>query len=282
MDGVRFMVESLLNRLWNLPESAWVLVLGALAGLAVLAALIWKIIRSEEGFLFGYGDWVVGKWQAVSENPAEGCRVREQPGQPPAGRQPKRDATGLKKALEVKSNVLTLSRLLDGDLVCMMTSRPQDWNERAMRAVQTLVSGATRIVRPTGRCRCGFFILDEHDERYLIMAAGEGYGGSKRPRLAIDCSCAGRAFLTGECYYCKDTATDPVYYQSNPGKRDFRAIACIPVKAGMSVFGVICLDAEQPGAFTQEDFVHLEALAVKLAAFCALFSMQAGHQALAE
>lgn len=269
-------MADLLIVLWRHPLA--VPVAGAV--LAVfLIALLWKIVRSQEGFLFGYGNWVVGKWQNAGGGAA---RAAAQPSAAVAQAAavpdptPKRDVSSLKRALQLTGNVMTLSRLLDGDLAYMMMHDAGEWQTKLHKALQTLVSGVTRVVHPAGRCRCGFFILDD-DEQYLALAVGEGYNFTKRPKLALEHSCAGRAFLSGEPYYCRDTATDPVYFHSERGSREqFHSIACVPVRAGQAVFGVICLDAEQANAFTTEDFAHLEVFAAKLAVFCAFHALQVG------
>lgn len=260
----------ILNRLLS---STWFVALLGAAGVTYFGALLWKILKADEGFLFGYGNWVVGKWQAVQnsvrQSSGDGRKAEQAPKEP----QRKKDGKHPHQPLKVKDNVLTLSRLLDGDLAFLMMNDSSEWETKVLRALQTLVSGVTRVVYPAGRCRCGFFILDD-EEQHLVMVAGEGYIGSARPKLALEHSCAGRAFLTGEDYYCRDSATDPVYWHSARGNRDFRSIACVPVRAGRAVFGVICLDAAEPEAFKPDDFLYLEVFAAKLAVFCAFHTLQ--------
>jgi putative methionine-R-sulfoxide reductase with GAF domain len=240
-------------------SNPWLMAPAIAVALAFLGTVLWKVIRSPEGFLLGYGNLVFGKWQS-------GTQAKTVPADDWGWR--KRDPGSLKRLLWQQANVLKLSRTLDGDLAYLML-HDADWEPKLGRALQTLVSGVTRIVQSAGKCRCGFFILDD-SEQHLELAVGEGYRGQLRPKLALERSCAGRAFLTGEDYYCRDVATDPVYWQSTRGSREFRSIACVPVRSGQAVFGVICLDAERPNAFTADDFVHLETLAAKLAVFCAV------------
>jgi putative methionine-R-sulfoxide reductase with GAF domain len=259
-------------------SSTWFIVLVGILITIYLGACLWKILSSEEGFLFGYGNWVVGKWQDVKEavRPAS---VKPDPS-PESGAsrftfepQRKRELVALAEELQVQANVLKLSRLLDGDLALLMTDDGIDWENRVLRALQTTVSGLIRVVRPAASCRCGFFILGD-DEEHLVLVVGEGYTGHKAPSLALEQSCAGRAFVTGDKYYCRDIATDPVYFPSTSGNRSFRSIACVPVRAGKMVFGVICLDAPESGAFSTEDFSYLELFATKLAVFCAYHTRQ--------
>ncbi|HYF91678.1 MAG TPA: GAF domain-containing protein [Symbiobacteriaceae bacterium] len=266
--------------LFDLIRNApWLASVAALVGAAFVGALLWKILRSPEGFLFGYGNWIIGKWQTASPRP-----VQEQspsPGAVPMRQEPKRDVNALRHAYNLQGSVLTLSRMLDGDLAYLMMHDAGEWEPKILKALQTLVSGVTRVVHPLGRCRCGFFILDD-SEQYLDLVVGEGYQGLQRPRLAVERSCAGRAFLTGEDYYCRDVTTDPVYFHSTRGNRDYRSIACVPVRAGQAVFGVLCLDAEQSDAFTPDDFAHLEVFAAKLAVFCSFHALQVGVCSLDE
>ncbi|MDF2627481.1 MAG: hypothetical protein K0R39_1312 [Symbiobacteriaceae bacterium] len=249
----------------------------SLVGALFVGALLWKILRSSEGFLFGYGNWIVGKWQASSSAPAQPVQtsVQAAPALTAEKPEPKRDLQALTRAYNLQGSVLTLSRMLDGDLAYLMMHDAADWEPKILTALQTLVSGVTRVVHPVGKCRCGFFILDDTEE-YLELVVGEGFQGNTRSRLAVERSCAGRAFLTGEDYYCRDVSTDPVYWQSARGARDFRSIACVPVRAGQAVFGVLCLDAEQPNAFTTDDFANLEVFAAKLAVFCSFHALQMG------
>jgi putative methionine-R-sulfoxide reductase with GAF domain len=250
-----------------------------------LGAFLWKILSSQEGFMFGYGNWVVGKWQAVRGTvvaqpvATANANVVVMPTQlsssssaSPAGGAPE-------PSLHQERSVLTLSRVLDGDLAYLVVNHTHDWDAKVMQILETLVSGVTRVVHLAGQCRCGFFILDD-EEKHLELVSGEGYAGMRRPRLDLEGSCAGRAFLTGEDYYCRDIETDPVYGHSIRGNRDFRSIACAPVRAGRVVYGVVCLDAEAADAFTQDDFFYLETFAAKLAVLCALHALQTAQAAL--
>lgn len=239
-----------------------------------LGAFLWKILHSKEGFLIGYGDWVVGKWQAGSDSV-----------QQPRSRKPKSShgaVQGLQRTcrpsapeLQTKEHLLKLSRLLDSDLAYLMTSDASEWEPKIFRAMQTIVSSAARVVCPAGHCRCGFFVPAD-DERHLVLVAGEGYAGSWGVYLVIDHSCAGRAFLTGEDYYCRDINTDPIYWQSSRGNRDYRSIACVPVRAGHKLIGVICLDAPEADCFTADDFAYLGIFATKLAIFSAFHGLRRG------
>lgn len=254
------------------------IVVACLVGLVYLSALLWKILTSEEGFLFGYGNWVIGKWQKVTGSKEKGEEAADSEPQTFVAESLRRSTGNLKRDFQLQSNVLRLSRLLDGDLAYLMMHDADEWETKIMRALQTIVSGIIRVVHPIGKCRCGFFILDD-DEEYLRIVAGEGYTGLTRPRLALEHSCAGRAFLTGEHYYCRDMASDPAYWHSSRGNRDYRSIACVPVRAGQVVFGVICLDAPEVDAFSPDDFTYLEVFAAKLAVFCAFHSLQVAGDA---
>jgi|GEM_PF-3832084 len=272
-----------IQRLLNSPLGA---VLAVILAALFLGTFLWKIIRAEEGFLLGYGNLVFGKWQANRDPPVRHPALVSHPGpatspasvhhhacpapacqasDSPASRQT------CERTLQVADDALRLSRMLDTDLAYTLASPGVDWAAQLGRHCQTLVAGIPKVIRPGCRCRCGFFIPDPQSGK-LVLAVGEGF--RSRPRLNME-SCAGRAFLTGEDYYCKDTLTDPVYWPSASGSREFRSIACVPVRAGRTIFGVICLDAERPDAFTQEDFGHLETFAAKLALICAIDLLQA-------
>lgn len=266
-----------IHRLLNSPLGA---VLAVILAALFLGTFLWKIIRAEEGFLLGYGNWVFGKWQANRDPPV----AHHPPAahHPPVPRQTcaapacaandtAADRWMRERTLQVADDALRLSRMLDADLAYTLANPGVDWVTQLGRHCQALITGIPKVIRPGCRCRCGFFIPDPQSGK-LVLAVGEGF--RSRPKLNME-SCAGRAFLTGEDYYCKDTLTDPVYWQSASGSREFRSIACVPVRAGRTIFGVICLDAERPDAFTPEDFAHLETFAAKLALICAIDLLQA-------
>lgn len=261
------------NLLATWLSSPWI-VGGTIGGVGIfLIAFLWKIIRSDEGFLFGYGNWVFGKWIKRPSAPAAAEPGAIHPPQP----EPPPPAT-LKADLALKTAVLGLSKALDADMAALMMQGADAWSEKLWRALQTLVSGVTRVVQPAVSCRAGFFALDE-DEAYLVLWVGEGYQYGRRPRLAIENSCAGRAFTSGATYYCKNIRTDPVYFQSTGGSEEYLAIACVPVQTSGQIFGVLCVDAKVDGAFTQADFEHLEVFAAKLAVFLAFHTLHSGGQA---
>lgn len=256
-------------------SSPWFVGATILGAVLFVLVLLWKILRSEEGFLFGYGNWVVGKWQ-------KGRQAAPGEAMPPAPQQPQRRPLSADQALQalqadlaLKTGVLSLAKALDADMAAMMLREADAWPEKLWRALQTLVSGVTRVVHPSVSCRAGFFALDE-DEAHLVLWVGEGYQYGRRPRLAIENSCAGRAFTTGTSYYCKNIRTDPVYFQSSAGSEEYLAIACVPIQTSGQIFGVLCVDAKTADAFTPADFEHLEVFAAKLAVFLAFHSLHAG------
>lgn len=261
-----------MNLLVTWFSSPWLVGATILGAVLFVLALLWKIVRSDEGFLFGYGNWVVGKWQKGRPlAPGEAA----QPPQPRWSIGPAHGMEDLRAALALKTGVLSLAKALDADMAAMMLREADAWPEKLWRALQTLVSGVTKVVQPSVSCRAGFFALDE-DDAYLVLWVGEGYQYGRRPRLAIENSCAGRAFVTGANYYCKNIRTDPVYFQSTTGSEEYLAIACVPIQTSGQIFGVLCVDAKTADAFTPADFEHLEVFAAKLAVFLAFHSLHAG------
>lgn len=262
----------ILNLLVTWFSSPWLMGATILGAVLFVLALLWKIMRSEEGFLFGYGNWVVGKWQR-GRPAAPGEAAPTHPLRRPA---PAEQAIqDLRADLALKTGVLSLAKALDADMAAMMLREADAWPEKLWRALQTLVSGVTKVVQPSVSCRAGFFALDE-DEAHLVLWVGEGYQYGRRPRLAIENSCAGRAFITGANYYCKNIRTDPVYFQSSTGSEEYLAIACVPIQTSGQIFGVLCVDAKTADAFNPADFDHLEVFAAKLAVFLAFHSLHAG------
>lgn len=256
-------------------SSPWMVGVTILGAILFVLALLWKIVRSDEGFLFGYGNLVFGKWQ--KGRPAAPPPAELAPAVGRAPRQaspPDRTLQELRAELERKVGVLGLAKALDADMAAMMLREADAWPEKLWRALQTLVSGVTKVVKPAGSCRAGFFALDE-DEAHLLLWVGEGYQYGRQPRLGVENSCAGRAFMTGANYYCKNIRTDPVYFQSSANQEEYLAIACVPVQTSGQIFGVLCVDAKVAEAFTPADFEHLELFAAKLAVFLAFHSLHA-------
>lgn len=266
-----------MNLLVTWFSSPWLVGATILGAILFVLALLWKILRSDEGFLFGYGNWVVGKWQkgrqpVPGEAPAHHHHHHQQQlSRPVVADQALQD---LQADLALKIGVLSLAKALDADMAAMMLRDADAWPEKLWRALQTLVSGVTKVVQPSASCRAGFFALDE-DEAHLVLWVGEGYQYGRRPRLAIENSCAGRAFTTGANYYCKNVRTDPVYFHSTTGSEEYLAIACVPIQTSGQIFGVLCVDAKAADAFSPADFEHLEVFAAKLAVFLAFHSLHA-------
>ncbi|MDB4896000.1 MAG: putative signaling protein [Firmicutes bacterium] len=101
-----------------------------------------------------------------------------------------------------------------------------------------------------------------HGEQQLGLAWTLSHSTSARKRLKFGLNTIpGRAYTSGEHYYCRDTTQDP-NFQPNPySTHSFRSILCIPIKAYGSVQGVLQIDAVKPNAFTIDDIQTLHAFA---------------------
>lgn len=251
------MIDRLIERTPWLAIVA-IAVIGTYAGI-----LIYKLLRAEEGFVLGYKGWVLGKWTRPT-------RFRAKTQDPL--RRLRRQNEALEASGRSRKEVILLSRLLDADLAYLLVNERLDWERKLQRLVQSLVSGVACTIAAAGPYRCGFFILED-DNAHLVLAVGEGHDVAPF-RLPLDRSCAGRAFQTGETHYCRDLETDPIWSRMLRGPCSYRSLACVPIRAGQVVWGVLCMEAQEPDAFAADDLLYLEMFAAKLAVICSFHSLQ--------
>jgi putative methionine-R-sulfoxide reductase with GAF domain len=257
----------LLQALGRISErTPWLVVFVALLLAAYLITLVYKILSAEEGFVLGYKGWVLGKWIKPPRRISVGRSTQGFP-----LRRLRQEKEELEASGRIKREMILLTRLLDADLAYLMANERVEWESGLRRLVQILVSGVARIVRVDSSHRCGFFIRED-DGAHLVLSVGEGYQGPVR--LPVDFSCAGRAFQTGETYYCRDLLHDPIWNHVVRGRAQYRSVACVPVRAAQVLWGVLCVEAEEPEAFTRDDLLCLEMYAAKLAVICSLHSLQ--------
>lgn len=248
-------------------RTPWLAIALALLIGTYLAALVYKLLHAEEGFVLGYKGWVLGKWAKPARRLTVGRTSADQPLRRLRMQNAELEASG-----RVRKEILLLCRLLDGDLAYLMVNERTGWEPKLQRLLQSLVSGVTRVVHGDGDHRCGFFIVEE-DGTHLVLSVGEGFQQGQ-VRLPVDFSSVGRAFQTGETYYCRDLTTDPIWSHLIRGCCQYRSVACFPVRAGQVVWGVLCMEAEEAEAFSTDDLMYLEMFAAKLAVICSFHSLQ--------
>ena len=134
-----------------------------------------------------------------------------------------------------------LNAALDFDLVMDMTV---DW---ALR-----VTGAT--VGVIG------LVSTEHDG--LLLLASRGYASQYQRRQLepwpINRGIAGRVIASGEPALVNDVSQDPDYY---PAQAETRSQLTVPIRREQQVIGVVNVESELAGAFSNEDMAFLRRLA---------------------
>jgi len=83
-------------------------------------------------------------------------------------------------------------------------------------------------------------------------------------RLSIQRGLIGRAARTGQTQLANDVTLDPDYVRA-PGGWDPGSELSVPLRSGSDIIGVLDVEDQQTGAFSQEDVQILEALADQLA-----------------
>jgi GAF domain-containing protein len=149
------------------------------------------------------------------------------------------------------------------DLFAELAVRPTAAPDRIANLYRSVLAGIMQVLRANGYHRAGILFPETvHGEQQLGLAWTLTHSTSARKRLKFGLNTIpGRAYTSGEHYYCRDTAQDP-NFQPNPySTHSFRSILCIPIKAYGSVQGVLQIDAVKPNAFTIDDIHTLHAFA---------------------
>jgi GAF domain-containing protein len=110
----------------------------------------------------------------------------------------------------------------------------------------------------------GIFLTDTHGE-YAVLSAANSEGGKKmiqrHHQLKIgEQGIVGYVTQTGKPRIALDVGEDAVYF-TNPELPGTHSEMALPLKAGSNVIGALDIQSTQVGAFTNEDFQTLSALA---------------------
>ncbi len=121
---------------------------------------------------------------------------------------------------------------------------------------QLIVDRATQLMGATS----GSMILVDRQTGVLRIEAERGLGEEvkERMRLRLGEGITGTVARDGEPILVPDVRLEPRYVEANP---DVRSEMAVPVKWGSDVVGVINLDHDEAGAFTEEDLELLIAFA---------------------
>ena len=221
--------------------------------IAYIIIVLYKLARSEEGFIVGYRGWALGKWQKS----AAFVRLRA-------------DFERLKANVRLKTEVIILSRQLDADIAYLLAGGAIR-RSRMDKIRAALISGVARVVVPSVPHRAGLFVPGSSGE-HLILYCMAGYTQEAQDHLRVPVAgtVTGRCFRTGEAITCQDVANDPLCPKAATQRPLYRSVLCMPVRAGRMLYGVLAVEAEPSGAFSGDDVLYLEQFAAKLAVLEAL------------
>ena len=135
--------------------------------------------------------------------------------------------------------------------------------------VDTLLSLVTRLVSERfGFYHTGIFLLDD-TKQYAILQAANSEGGQAMLRrghkLRVgESGIVGYVAKSGEPRIALDVGLDAVYF-NNPDLPITRSEMALPLKLRDEVIGILDVQSEKPGAFTEDDANTLNILADQIA-----------------
>lgn len=135
--------------------------------------------------------------------------------------------------------------------------------------VDNLLRQAVELVRDRlAFYHAAVFLIDQNGE-YAVIREATGEAGAQMKRaghkLGIGSkSIVGQVTQNKEPLVVNETVRDPNYY-ANPLLPDTKAEACLPLKVGERVLGVIDVQSERAFVFTEENIKILQILADQLA-----------------
>ena len=113
----------------------------------------------------------------------------------------------------------------------------------------------------------GIFLIDDRRE-YAVLQAASSEGGqrmlARRHRLRLGQGIVGSVAKTGEARIALDVGEDPVFF-NNPDLPRTRSEMALPLLARDRVIGVLDVQSEHAGAFTEEDVTILQSVADQVA-----------------
>ncbi|MBL8089916.1 MAG: GAF domain-containing protein [Anaerolineales bacterium] len=135
--------------------------------------------------------------------------------------------------------------------------------------VETLLALVTRLVSERfGFYHTGIFLLDE-TKQYAILQAANSEGGQamlkRGHKLKVgESGIVGYVARFGQPRIALDVGLDAVYF-NNPDLPSTRSEMALPLKLRDEVIGVLDVQSEKPGAFTEDDANTLSILADQIA-----------------
>ncbi len=145
---------------------------------------------------------------------------------------------------------------------------PADRRLLCSEAVQLILSSAANFLGPD-RSRACWFVLEPGPPRRLAPTKSVGRTGSART-VFIEGTASGDAALAmvdhDETLICQDVLTDSPPGWNATRERDYRTFISVSVHANDTAYGMLTLDALEPGDLVEDDLLTLRLLAKLLAA----------------
>jgi GAF domain-containing protein len=186
-------------------------------------------------------------------------------------------AEGLQKSAEERefeARVQTFLRMNDaldpimrllGDLAS--EQQPVEREKLRAQAVTVVLMSATQLIGPD-RARACWFRLDAGPPKRLVPTDAFGRAGSATTTFEEGTPAGDAAIgmvLDDEDRICEDIATDPPPGWDSTKERDYRTFVSVSVIAGDTAYGMLTLDALDPGDLTRDDMRLLRLMAGALA-----------------
>lgn len=140
--------------------------------------------------------------------------------------------------------------------------------ELIAQAVPFVLNAASNLIGPDRSRACWFELCDDNPSR-LVPNQSTGRSGSPTTTF-IEGTPAGDAaigmVLNGENRLCEDIDADPPPGWDTAKNRDYRTFISVSVTAADTAYGMLTLDALEPGDLNNDDLQLLNLMAASLAA----------------
>jgi hypothetical protein len=135
------------------------------------------------------------------------------------------------------------------------------------QAVPLVLNSASQLIGPD-RARACWFRLDAGPPKTLVPTLATGRAGSPSTTFVEGTSAGDAAIgmvLSNEDRFCEDIALEPPPGWDGSKERDYRTFVSVSVIAGDVAYGMLTLDAQEPGDLTGDDMRLLRLMAGALA-----------------
>jgi GAF domain-containing protein len=148
-----------------------------------------------------------------------------------------------------------------------LESRKVERDKLRAQAVPLVLTSAAQLIGPE-RARACWFRLEPGPPKQLIPTDAVGRAGSASTTFVEGTPSGDAAIgmvLNDEDRICEDVLTDPLPGWDTSRERDYRTFVSVSVIAGNTAYGMLTLDALEPGDLTKDDMRLLRLMAGALA-----------------